>query len=160
MRKLLADTECLKLETELESEGSGERFFLRFPRSRVTRRKKAFKHFWVEILKGSWIWHFAKLLAQRLSMKIWGYGQTIITNSLSAYKYFELRLLFVLDTKILLLNIERDQKDLALLKYSRQGGEVLWLSRSRAEMQAQHLVAGIYQSKSIKKCLFCNSNGI
>ena len=36
MRKLLADSECLKLTTELESLGSGERFFLRFP-----RRKKA-----------------------------------------------------------------------------------------------------------------------
>ena len=41
----MADSECLKLETKLESEESDEVFILRFPNSRVTRRKKQFKHF-------------------------------------------------------------------------------------------------------------------
>ena len=45
MRKLMADSECLKLETKLKSEESDEVFLLRFPNSRVTRRKKQFKHF-------------------------------------------------------------------------------------------------------------------
>ena len=41
----MADTKCLKLETKFESEESDEVFLLRFPNSRVTRRKKQFKHF-------------------------------------------------------------------------------------------------------------------